>query len=221
MQEKEEEFGPVTYFPNFFDNLFGIEEKDEEEEEFSPATYFPGFFDKFDDIDQFLDPYHQASKNYKQNFNNYVNGECSAEQVRNAMIQYALAEQQLIKEGLELKKLADNAYQDLSNAGPEEVVSLSTENTLAKLAEAEESDYTPSENDFIQALSIAEGNVEDVLHDENEIVVDTAVQESIDYSWRDAFSDIELSEPEGFNVSDSSLEEKRREVKSREPRYIQ
>ena len=204
------------------------------EEKLGPESYFTGFFDKVDDIEESLEPYNQASKSYKQTFNKYISGECGAEQVKAAMRRLAFTEQQLVRDGLGLQKLLDDAYRDLSNARPEDLVSLSTENSLAKIVEAEDSDYTPSERDFIQAINAVEGNTR-VLGDEDDIVVDGSVEEAIDYSWRDAFRDIELEEPEGLRVSDShledsreevlgleegDLEEKRQEVRGREPRYI-
>lgn len=206
------------------------------EEEFNLGPYFFNFYSKTDELDSSLEQYNKASVSYKETFNNFVNGEASAQEVRDEMRRVAFTDQQLIGNGLYLKKHVEERYGEFPDFDLEDVVAACTETTIAKQKMAEEKpDYRPFNTDFVDAVTAVERNSRAILEPEDEMVTETQVQEAINYTWRDAFSDISFQEEPGFNVTDEhlensrkdvlgleegDLEQKRQEVKDREPRYI-
>lgn len=207
------------------------------EEEFNLGPYFFDFFNKTDELDRSIEEYNKASASYKKAFNEFVNGEASAEEVKEEMRRVAFTDQQLIGHGLYLEKHVEQGYSEFPDFELGDIVAACTEDTLANQAlNDEKPDYSPSDKDFLNMITVVEKNSSAILEPEDEMVSETQVQEAIDYSWRDAFSDIRFLEKEsGFNVSDEyledtrrdvlgleegDLEKKRREVKARDPRYI-
>lgn len=205
-------------------------------EEFNLGPYFFSFYSKTDELDSSLEQYNKASVSYKETFNDFINGEASAQEVRDEMRKVAFSDQQLIGTGLYLKKHVEEGYGEFPDFELEDVVAACTETTVARQKTAEEkSSYRPSDTDFVDAVTAVERNSRAILEPEDEMVTETQVQEAINYTWRDAFSDISFQETPGFNVSDErpenrredvlglekgDLEERRQDVKDKEPRYI-
>lgn len=198
------------------------------DEEFNLGPYLFDFYSKTDEFDRSLKEYNEASKTYKKVFNEFLNGEASAKEVRAEMRNVAFADQRLIGKGLYLKKHVEEVYSEFPEFEIEDVVSACTEETLAKEAlEDFKSGYSSSERDFLDSIRSVGNDSRAVLEPEDKMVTETEVQEAIEYNWRDAFSDIrflEASESEiGENVlglEEMSLEKKREEVRGMEPRYI-
>lgn len=198
------------------------------DEEFNLGAYLFDFYSKTDEFDRSLKQYNKASKSYKKVFNEFLNREASAEEVRAEMRNVAFADQRLIGNGLYLKKHVEDVYSEFPEFEIDDVVSVCTEETLAKEAlEDFKSGYSRSERDFLDSIRSVGNDSRAILEPEDEMVTETEIQEAIGYTWRDAFSDIrflEASDSEtGENVlglAEKDLERKREEVRGKEPRYI-
>lgn len=176
-----------------------------------------------------VDQYKAAVENYNETVTLFKTGSASPVEMKNAMDQFAQADNKLMNAGLELEYISEELQIEFGlKMSEDDVVAAATENTLAKEKIKETTErFSSSSYDFLKSLvnieNIARGDIDTTLElmerDEEYL------SENLEYSWDDAMdkaSDTDFMEETEQIMESFALESKRKDIIEKNPndRYL-
>jgi len=140
------------------------------------------------EYDEALTDYESAIETYQAVFSNFKEGQATPEEMKNAMDNFAYADDNLLDAVVNVELTAEDVQRTSVYNSDFSVVEMATEHSLAaqKIEETTEH-FEPSGDDFIKSLEELQ-DIDNMIDTSRRVMEqhDEYLEETLDYSWEDA-----------------------------------